>query len=82
MDSNVRARFWLECALASVCGLLAVVTLVWRDWIEVRTGLDPDHHSGALEWAILAVLLVQFVVITGAARVEWRRARVATVPPR
>jgi hypothetical protein len=39
-------------------------------------------NSGALEWAILTVLLVLFVVITRAARVEWRRMRAATVPPR
>ena len=75
MESNVRARFWFESALALLCGLLAVVTLVWRDWIEALTGLDPDRRSGALEWAIVAVLLVLCVLIAGAARVEWSRAR-------
>jgi DMSO/TMAO reductase YedYZ heme-binding membrane subunit len=82
MESNVRVRFLLESALASLSGLLAVVTLVWRDWIEALTGLDPDNHSGVLEWAILTVLLVLFAVITRAARVEWRRMRATTVPPR
>jgi hypothetical protein len=82
MESTFRARFWLEGVLASMCGLLALLTLMWRDWIEAFTGFDPDHHSGALEWAILAVLLVLFVVSTRAARVEWRRARFATVPSR
>lgn len=82
MESNVRARFWFESALALLCCLLAVVTLVWRDWIEALTGLDPDHHSGALEWAIVAGLLVLFVLIALAARVEWRRARAITVPAR
>jgi len=28
---------------------LAVLTVVWPDWIEVTTGLDPDQHSGAIE---------------------------------
>jgi DMSO/TMAO reductase YedYZ heme-binding membrane subunit len=82
MESNVRARFWLESVLALLCGVLAVVTLVWRDWIERLTGVDPDRHSGALEWAIVAGLLVLTVVIASAARVEWRRAHAATVPAR
>jgi hypothetical protein len=81
MGSNVRARFWLEAALASLCGLLAAVTLVRRDWVEAVTGLDPDRHSGALEWAIVAVLLVLFVVTARAARLERRRARPAPVTP-
>ncbi len=82
MESNVRARFWLESALALLCGVLAVITLVWRDWIEALTGFDPDHHSGALEWTIVVVLLVLFVVITRAARIEWRRLRAVPVQPR
>jgi hypothetical protein len=82
MESNVRARFWLESALASLCGLLAVVTLVRRDWIEALTGLDPDHHGGAFEWAIVAGLLVLFVVTARVARAEWRRPRTAAIPAR
>lgn len=82
MESNVRARFWLESALASMCGLLAVVTALWRNWVEVVTGVDPDRRSGALEWALLVVLLGLFVVISGAARIEWRRSWAASVPLR
>ena len=75
MQSKLRARFWLEIALASLCLFLAVLTLISREWIEALTGLDPDHHNGSLEWAIVAVLLVAAVAVGAAARVEWRRPR-------
>ena len=78
MKSNVRARFWLETSLASLCGVLAVVTLWWRDWIEALTGFDPDHHSGSVEWAIVAGLFVLCIAVSVIARAEWRRATVAT----
>lgn len=77
MTSTVRARFWLEAALASLCGFLAVLTLFWRDWIEALTGFDPDHHNGSFEWLIVAVLFLVCIVVGGAARSEWRRPRLA-----
>lgn len=77
MQSKLRTRFWLEIALASLCLFLAMLTLVSREWIEALTGLDPDHHNGSLEWAVVAVLFVATVAVGGAARSEWRRARAA-----
>jgi hypothetical protein len=77
MQSKLRTRFWLELALASLCLFLAVLTVISREWIEALTGLDPDHHSGSLEWAVVAVLLVAAVAVGGAARSEWRRPRAA-----
>jgi uncharacterized protein involved in cysteine biosynthesis len=74
---TVRRRFWLESGLALGCGILAVVTLVWRDWIELLTGFDPDHHSGWLEWLLVAVLAVACLLVGVAARGEWRRGRPA-----
>jgi len=74
MKSAVRARFWLEVALASLSGLLAVLTVSWRDWIEALTGFDPDRHNGSLEWAIVAGLLLLCVAMGVFARAEWRRA--------
>jgi hypothetical protein len=79
MKSKVRARFWLEFSLASLCGFLAVLTLWWRDWVEALTGFDPDHHGGSFEWTIVAGLFLFCVAVGFAARAEWRRARVATV---
>ena len=79
MKSNVRARFWVEAGLASLCGFLAVLTLFWRDWIEALTGFDPDHHNGSFEWIIIAGLFLVCVLVSVAARVEWRRPRLATI---
>ena len=67
---RVRTRFWLEAAFASLCGLLAVLTLFWRDWIEALTGFGPDGHNGSFEWLIVAVLLVLCVVIGMGARAD------------
>jgi hypothetical protein len=39
----------------SQCALL--LTLLWRDWIELVFRVDPDAGNGALEWAFAAVAL-------------------------
>jgi hypothetical protein len=78
MKSKVRARFWLETSLASLCGVLAVLTFWWRDWVEALTGFDPDHHSGSFEWAIVAGLFLLCIAVSVVARAEWRHAKVAT----
>ncbi|WP_243769035.1 ABC transporter permease [Streptomyces cyanogenus] len=57
-----------------ISGILFIVTLVWRDWIERVFGVEPDQGSGALEWAIVAVTLCATVVFSLLARSEWRRA--------
>jgi DMSO/TMAO reductase YedYZ heme-binding membrane subunit len=75
MKLTVRVRFWLEAGVASLAGFLAVLTLFWRDWIEATSGLDPDRHSGSLEWAIVAGLFLICVTLSVVARAEWRRPR-------
>jgi hypothetical protein len=79
MRQKVRARFWLESSLAGLLSLLAVATLFWRDWIEALSGVDPDRHSGLLEWLVVAGLLMLAGAATAGARVEWRRWRPAVV---
>lgn len=79
MNSKVRTRFWVEAVLASACGFLAVLTSFWPDWIEELTGFDPDEHSGSVEWTIVAGLALACVVVSLAARAEWRRPRPAVV---
>jgi hypothetical protein len=75
MQASPRLRFWFEAGLALLSGFLAVLTLFLRDWIEVLTGVDPDHHNGSLEWIVVAGLGVACVLVGIAARHEWRRPR-------
>lgn len=80
MTRGLGARFWIEATLSTISGFLFVLTLVWRDWIEATTGYDPDHHSGSVEWAIVAGLFVVTVVFTLLARAQWKN-RVADRQP-
>lgn len=78
MNKRSPASFWIELALATASGLLGLLTLVWRDWIEGVFGWDPDHHNGSLEWLLVAVLLLAAVALGTLAHRGWRRHR--TVP--
>jgi hypothetical protein len=77
MKNTLRVRFWTEAVLALIAGILFIVTLVKRDWIELIFGVDPDNHSGSLEMLIVGGLLVVTIAFIVLASVEWRRARVA-----
>jgi hypothetical protein len=77
MRVRVGPRFWVELVAAACSGALALVTLVWRDWIEVLVRVDPDHHSGALEWFTVAALIVICTANAVLARHDWNRAAVA-----
>jgi hypothetical protein len=65
---------WIESLLAVVTGVLGVVTVFWRDWIEILTGWDPDHHSGGVEAGLVVVLLILSVTCAAVARRTYRRA--------
>lgn len=73
MKRRVRQRFWVETVLAVTTGVLAVVTLISREWIEIVFGVDPDGGSGSLEWAIVVALLFTTGVAGVLARMEFRR---------
>ncbi|MDH6455202.1 MULTISPECIES: ABC transporter permease [unclassified Streptomyces] len=75
MTRDMRLRGRIEALAAGLCALLFLVTLIWPDWIEEVFGVDPDQHSGALEWAIVALALAAAVTFSLLARSEFRRAR-------
>ena len=76
MRKALRPLFWLETGMATMTAILFVITLVWRDWIEIVFGVDPDKSNGSLEWLIVGALLVVTLVLFTLAGFEWRRARI------
>jgi hypothetical protein len=67
-------RAWAELAAALAAGVLGIVTIFWRDWIEILTGWDPDQSSGSAEWAAVGVLLAISAVLGLTAGRHWRLA--------
>ncbi len=74
MMRRLGAWFWVEAAAAALCVLLLVLTVVWKDWVEIVFRVDPDHHSGWLESAIVLACITVTVGLSALARLEWRRA--------
>lgn len=77
LRGRLNGRFWAELGLGLASTLFAVLTLAWRDWVEIVFKVDPDHHSGSLEWTIVAVAVAVTVIAFAAARFEWRKAATA-----
>ena len=67
-------RFWAEVVLASLTGVLGVITPLCPDWIEAISGWDPDQHDGSVEWMIACGLLLATIALFSVATFEWRRA--------
>jgi hypothetical protein len=74
MHLRLRTRFWLETLCAAATGLLALITALWHDWIELVFGVDPDAGNGAAEWLVVVVLVAVTAALALAARYERRRA--------
>ncbi len=75
MKDALRRRFWLEAGVATLTGVMFVITLVWRNWVEIIFGVDPDQGNGLLEWSIVGALFLATVVLVVLARYEWRKAQ-------
>ena len=72
-----RVRFYVESALAVALALTTGLLLWHPDWIEVLTGADPDHGSGAAEWILVIVSATATLLLSGFARREWVRPAAA-----
>ena len=77
MKKGVRLWFYPEVLLGLVTGVVFVVTLLSRAWIETVFHVDPDQGQGWVEWMIVGGLLVATIVLGVLARYEWRRASIA-----
>jgi tetrahydromethanopterin S-methyltransferase subunit E len=77
MRRRLRVRFYPETILGIITGIMFVVTLLNRTWIETVFNIDPDQGQGWVEWMIVGVLLVVTLVLGTLARHEWRRAAAA-----
>jgi hypothetical protein len=73
MKSQLRKRFRVEVILAGLGIVLFALTLVYPEWIEALTGLEPDAGSGALEFAIAGVLLLVALASALLARRDYHR---------
>jgi hypothetical protein len=62
-------------ALAVVSAVFLLLTLLWKDWIELVFRVDPDGGSGALEWGIAAAALAVTVTFATLAHRDRPRAR-------
>jgi hypothetical protein len=69
----LRPAFYIELLLGGAALVLALVTLVWNDWIELMFKVDPDAGNGSVEKAIVGVLIVAAIICGWLARAEWRR---------
>jgi hypothetical protein len=75
MNVRLKARLWAELVAAAITAGLGTLTAVFPTWIEAIFGVDPDHGSGALEWAIVGACFVVCALSLLAARSSWREAR-------
>jgi uncharacterized membrane protein len=78
MRRNFRRLFWVEVGLAAITGLLALITPIFPDWIELVSGWDPDQHDGSVERMIVVGLFVVTLAMLALAAIEWRRTPPAT----
>ncbi len=74
MQNARTARWKVEAIVAALFAIAAAVTAIFPQWMEAL-GFDPDHGSGAAEWAIVGMFGVAFLVCTKASSVHLRRQR-------
>ena len=76
--NQLTKRFWTLVGLACASLLLLLMTLLWKEWIELIFRVDPDQGNGHAEWLIVAVTGTATVIFAIGARIEWRHLKSAT----
>ena len=73
MTKSQKALIIMEASVGALCTLLAAVTIVWRDWIEIIFNWDPDQHNGGAEIGIICGLVLAGASLVLIAR--WQNLR-------
>lgn len=73
MARRLRYRFWIESILGSGAGILTLVTIIRRDWIESIFGIDPDKGNGSIECLTVIILIIITVSLAVGAHMKWCR---------
>ena len=60
-----------------VTAAVAAITGLCPDWIERLFRLDPDHHSGSLEWNIAIACIAGAALLAVMVRRNWRESPLA-----
>ncbi len=74
----MKARIWIELASGAVGAVLALVTFLSPQWIEMIFDAEPDAGSGEAEWFVTALFLIVAIACFALAGFERRRARLAS----
>jgi hypothetical protein len=76
--TGTRVRLALDVVGAVSALGLAILTLVWRDWIETLFRVNPDAASGTVEWVVVFAFAAVSIGLGLMARHEWRQLKLAT----
>ena len=74
MNPSLKTAAVVECVISCVTGVLALLTVVWPDWIERAFTVEPDGGSGLTEVAIVLLLALVTLAVGFQARRHWLRA--------
>lgn len=74
MNRRLGLTFWVETVLASLAALIALLTVVWGDWVEEIFGFSPDHYDGSFELQLTLASALVAVTFTVLARHGWHHA--------
>jgi hypothetical protein len=77
-NQHASPRFWAAAISATAAAVLSSLTLLWPDWIESLTGINPDHGNGSFEWMLAAGFPVVTAALSLLAWREWRRVSPAS----